>query len=96
MCDCGCDVVCADNVATLFRASTLATMLMDQLMKLTAIDYLHAVLKGPVEKIADLRDSCEVHCNCVQYSTIYMYMYMLYMYMCTCIHVLCVSTGMRC
>jgi Ras GTPase-activating protein 1 len=49
-----------DNVATLFRASTLATVLMDQLMKLTAIDYLHAVLKGPVEKIADLKDSCEL------------------------------------
>ena len=52
--------VCADNVSTLFRASTLATMLMDQLMKLTAMDYLHSVLKAPVEQIADLKDSCEV------------------------------------
>lgn len=55
-----CVCVCADNVATLFRASTLATMLMDQLMKLTAMDYLHTVLKEPVQKIADLKDSCEV------------------------------------
>ena len=53
-------VVCADNVATLFRASTLATMLMDQLMKLTAMDYLHSVLKDPVQRIADLKDLCEV------------------------------------
>ena len=49
-----------DNVATLFRASTLSTMLMDQLMKLTAMDYLHSVLKDPIQKIADLKDSCEV------------------------------------
>ena len=48
-------------MATLFRASTLATMLMDQLMKLTAMDYLHSVLKDPVQRIADLKDSCEVY-----------------------------------
>ncbi|CAI8014988.1 Ras GTPase-activating protein 1 [Geodia barretti] len=49
-----------ENVATLFRASTLATMLMDQLMKLTAMDYLHSVLREPIQRIADLRDSCEL------------------------------------
>ena len=64
-------VNCADNEATLFRASTLATMLMDQLMKLTASNYLHSILEGPIQQIADLQDSCEVR--------IYMYMYM-YMY----------------
>lgn len=52
---------CTDNVSTLFRASTLATMLMDQLMKLTAMDYLHRVLKEPVQAIADLKDAFEVH-----------------------------------
>ena len=51
----------ADNEATLFRASTLATMLMDQLMKLTASNYLHNILEGPIQQIADLQDSCEVH-----------------------------------
>ena len=55
-----CVCLCAENVATLFRASTLATMLMDQLMKLTAMDYLHSVLREPIQRIADLRDSCEV------------------------------------
>ena len=59
-----CVCVCTDNVATLFRASTLATMLMDQLMKLTAMDYLHSVLKESVERIAELKDCCEVQCIC--------------------------------
>lgn len=54
--------MCADNVSTLFRASTLSTMLMDQLMKLTAMDYLHRVLKEPVQAIADLKDAFEVVC----------------------------------
>ena len=58
---CYCVCVSTDNVATLFRASTLATMLMDQLMKLTAMDYLHSVLKDPVQRIADLKDPCEVY-----------------------------------
>ena len=63
VCACACYCVCVstDNVATLFRASRLATMLMDQLMKLTAMDYLHSVLKDPVQRIADLKDSCEVY-----------------------------------
>ena len=53
---CYCVCVSTDNVATLFRASTLATMLMDQLMKLTAMNYLHSVLKDPVQRIADLKE----------------------------------------
>ena len=63
-----------DNVSTLFRASTLATMLMDQLMKLTAMDYLHSVLKTTVQKIAELKDSCEVNrpcCKCDMYIIYY-------------------------
>ena len=68
MCVCVCVCVFADNVATLFRASTLATMLMDQLMKLTAMEYLHSVLKAPVQRIAEIKESCEVN--------VYTYMYM--------------------
>ena len=49
-----------ENVATLFRASTLTTMLMDQFMKLTASEYLHSMLKGPIQQILESPESCEV------------------------------------
>lgn len=49
-----------DNVSTLFRASTLSTMLMDQFMKLTALDYLRSILRIPVKQIIECPDSCEV------------------------------------
>ena len=49
-----------ENVATLFRASTLSTMLMDQFMKLTASEYLHSMLKGPIQQILESPESCEV------------------------------------
>jgi len=49
-----------ENVATLFRASTLSTMLMDQFMKLTASEYLHSILKGPIQQIQESTEQCEV------------------------------------
>ena len=49
-----------ENVSTLFRASSLSTMLMDQFMKLTALDYLRSILTGPVKQIMECPDSCEV------------------------------------
>ncbi len=52
--------VSTENVATLFRASTLSTMLMDQFMKLTASEYLEGVLREPIRQIADSVESCEV------------------------------------
>ncbi len=60
------EVLClcfSENVATLFRASTLSTMLMDQFMKLTASDYLRLILKDPIKKIMECPDSCEVKMN---------------------------------
>ena len=54
-------VFVSENMSTLFRGSTLSTMLMDQLMKLTASDYLLSVLKGPVQQILDSQESCEVY-----------------------------------
>lgn len=52
--------VSPENVATLFRATTLATMLMDQFMKQTATDYLMSVVRAPVQDILISTDSCEV------------------------------------
>ena len=57
---------CTDNVSTLFRASTLPTMLMDQFMKLTAITYLHSILKDPIQQIMQSQDVCEVSVQTVQ------------------------------
>ena len=53
-------VLYVENVSTLFRASTLSTMLMDQYMKLTALDYLRSILRAPVKQIIECPDSCEV------------------------------------
>ena len=49
-----------ENMATLFRASTLATMLMERFMKLTAMDYLLSVLRKPIHDITTSTESCEV------------------------------------
>ena len=50
----------AVNTSTLFRASTLSTMLMDQFMKLTASQYLHSILKEPIMKVMSATEPCEV------------------------------------
>jgi len=52
--------VVTENVSTLFRASTLSTMLMDQFMKLTSSDYLRLILRTPITQIVECSDSCEV------------------------------------
>ncbi|XP_064391287.1 ras GTPase-activating protein 1-like [Halichondria panicea] len=50
-----------ENMGTLFRASTLSTMLMDQFMKLTASSYLRSILKGPIQQIIECPQSCEIN-----------------------------------
>ena len=50
----------AVNTSTLFRASTLSTMLMDQFMKLTASQYLHSILKEPISNVMAATEPCEV------------------------------------
>lgn len=50
-----------ENMATLFRASTLATMLMERFMKLTAMDYLLSVLRKPIHDITTSTESCELN-----------------------------------
>jgi Ras GTPase-activating protein 1 len=50
-----------DNVSTLFRASTVATMLMDQFMKLLAMDYLLSILRQPIQFITTSTEPCELN-----------------------------------
>jgi hypothetical protein len=49
-----------ENVATLFRSSSLGTMLMDQYMKQTADEYLHRVLEDTIRQILESQDDCEI------------------------------------
>lgn len=49
------------NQGTLFRASSLATMLMDQYMKSKCGDYLHHVLQGVITEVQECNESCEVN-----------------------------------
>ena len=49
-----------ESVATLFRSSSLATMLMDQYMKQTADTYLRTVLEDTIKQILESQDACEV------------------------------------
>ncbi len=49
-----------ENITTLFRSSTLTTMLMEQFMKLTSMEYLLSVIKQPILDIIACPDSCEV------------------------------------
>eukprot|EP00058_Branchiostoma_floridae_P006819 XP_002592307.1 hypothetical protein BRAFLDRAFT_206850 [Branchiostoma floridae] len=50
-----------DESATLFRATTLASTLMDQYMKMTAVPFLHQAVKDVITKIADSKQSCELN-----------------------------------
>ncbi|XP_053405598.1 ras GTPase-activating protein 1-like [Mercenaria mercenaria] len=50
-----------DEVSTLFRGSTLATTLMDQYMKMIGTEFVHAAIKGPVCKICESKQSCELN-----------------------------------
>ncbi|XP_065911741.1 ras GTPase-activating protein 1-like isoform X2 [Dysidea avara] len=48
------------NKGTLFRASSLATMLMDQYMKLKCLRYLHVILSGIIREVQESTESCEL------------------------------------
>jgi hypothetical protein len=50
----------AVQVSTLFRATTLATTLMDQYMKMTSSDFVRQAVQHGVHKIMELKHSCEV------------------------------------
>lgn len=49
-----------DEAATLFRATTLASTLMEQYMKATATPFVHHALKETILKIMESKQSCEV------------------------------------
>ncbi|XP_076443695.1 ras GTPase-activating protein 1-like isoform X2 [Babylonia areolata] len=49
------------QVSTLFRATTLATTLMDQYMKMTATDFVRQAVQQGVQKIMELKHSCELN-----------------------------------
>lgn len=54
--------ICAeDEATTLFRATTLASTLMEQYMKATATPFVHHALKDSILKIMDSRQSCELN-----------------------------------
>lgn len=49
-----------DEVSTLFRATSLATTLMDQYMKMTASTFVHKAAKDCVHRIIESKQSCEL------------------------------------
>lgn len=49
-----------DEATTLFRATTLASTLMEQYMKATATQFVHHALKDSILKIMESKQSCEV------------------------------------
>jgi Ras GTPase-activating protein 1 len=49
-----------EEVSTLFRATSLATTLMDQYMKMTASQFVSDAIKEYILKIIDSKQSCEV------------------------------------
>ncbi|XP_030324174.1 ras GTPase-activating protein 1 [Calypte anna] len=50
-----------DEATTLFRATTLASTLMEQYMKYTATRFVHHALKDSVLKIMESKQSCELN-----------------------------------
>ncbi|NXL22826.1 RASA1 protein, partial [Setophaga kirtlandii] len=50
-----------DEATTLFRATTLASTLMEQYMKTTATSFVHHALKDSILKIMESRQSCELN-----------------------------------
>ncbi|XP_056179551.1 ras GTPase-activating protein 1-like isoform X2 [Falco biarmicus] len=50
-----------DEATTLFRATTLASTLMEQYMKATATRFVHHALKGSILKIMESKQSCELN-----------------------------------
>ncbi|XP_023933304.1 ras GTPase-activating protein 1 [Lingula anatina] len=49
------------TVSNLFRATSFATTLMDQYMKMVATDFVHHAAKSSVMKIIESRQSCELN-----------------------------------
>ncbi|PVD19798.1 hypothetical protein C0Q70_20289 [Pomacea canaliculata] len=49
------------EVSTLFRATTLATTLMDQYMKMTSTDFVRQAVQSGVHKVLELKHSCELN-----------------------------------
>ncbi|XP_042580549.1 ras GTPase-activating protein 1 isoform X2 [Cyprinus carpio] len=50
-----------DEATTLFRATTLASTLMEQYMKATATPFVHHALKDTILKIMESKQSCELN-----------------------------------
>ncbi|XP_051497609.1 ras GTPase-activating protein 1-like isoform X3 [Apus apus] len=50
-----------DEATTLFRATTLASTLMEQYMKATATRFIHHALKDSILKIMESKQSCELN-----------------------------------
>ncbi|KAG8456401.1 hypothetical protein GDO86_002255 [Hymenochirus boettgeri] len=50
-----------DEATTLFRATTLASTLMEQYMKATATPFVHHALKDTILRIMDSKQSCELN-----------------------------------
>ncbi|KAJ8339585.1 hypothetical protein SKAU_G00363710 [Synaphobranchus kaupii] len=50
-----------DEATTLFRATTLASTLMEQYMKATATPFVHHALKDSILKIMECKQSCELN-----------------------------------
>uniref|UniRef100_A0AAX7UWE1 Ras GTPase-activating protein 1 n=1 Tax=Astatotilapia calliptera TaxID=8154 RepID=A0AAX7UWE1_ASTCA len=51
----------SDEATTLFRATTLASTLMEQYMKATATPFVHHALKDTILKIMESKQSCELN-----------------------------------
>uniref|UniRef100_A0A803SV23 RAS p21 protein activator 1 n=1 Tax=Anolis carolinensis TaxID=28377 RepID=A0A803SV23_ANOCA len=55
------EICVEDEATTLFRATTLASTLMEQYMKATATRFVHHALKDSILKIMDSKQSCELN-----------------------------------
>uniref|UniRef100_A0A8C2BBV5 RAS p21 protein activator (GTPase activating protein) 1b n=1 Tax=Cyprinus carpio TaxID=7962 RepID=A0A8C2BBV5_CYPCA len=55
------EISAEDEATTLFRATTLASTLMEQYMKATATPFVHHALKDTILKIMESRQSCELN-----------------------------------
>ncbi|XP_026569797.1 ras GTPase-activating protein 1 [Pseudonaja textilis] len=55
------EICMEDEATTLFRATTLASTLMEQYMKATATRFVHHALKDSILKIMESKQSCELN-----------------------------------
>uniref|UniRef100_A0A3Q2ZIR7 RAS p21 protein activator 1 n=1 Tax=Hippocampus comes TaxID=109280 RepID=A0A3Q2ZIR7_HIPCM len=55
------EICMEDEATTLFRATTLASTLMEQYMKATATPFVHHALKDTILKIMESKQSCELN-----------------------------------